>query len=104
MNAKTRDKRHDPRFATVTVPMKNLADVLAKCEQCPKTLGVTRMGRQFAVRCLREDVTSVRETLVPETAFVPPVQVPDDQTSYVIRNLGGQVGRDELTKALRAAG
>lgn len=104
MNAKTQDKRHDPRFATVTVPMKNLDDVLQKCEQCPHTLGVTRVGQQFAVRCLREHVASVREHLVPESAYVPPVQVPDDQTSYVIRNLGGQVGRDELTKALRAAG
>ncbi len=103
MNPKTQDKRHDHRFATVAIPGQSLQEVIAKAEQCKHSVGIAKMGAQFAIRCKREHLSAVRQFVMPESAFVETATFSEDKELYVLKNVP-QVGRDELSKALGQAG
>ena len=103
MNPKTLDKKHDPRYTTVSLPAKQLSEVMAKAEACSKALGIAKIGENFAIRCLREDAICIRAQLLPESAFVETATCPQDQVLFVARNVP-QVCREELTEALKKTG
>lgn len=103
MNPKTQDKRHDYRFATVPIPGLGLQEVIAKADQCKHSVGIAKMGVQFAIRCKREHLSAVRQFVMPESAFVETATFSEDKELYVLKNVP-QVGRDELSKALGQAG
>eukprot|EP00435_Cladocopium_sp_Y103_P058103 s1265_g20.t1 len=103
LNPKTVDRKHDPRYTTVAMPSKQLAEVAAKAESCANAAGVVKMGESFAIRCRREDAAGIRAQLLPESAFVETAAVPQDGQLYVARNVP-QVGREELTQALQTTG
>ena len=103
MNPKTLDKKHDPRYTTVSLPAQQLNEVLTKADSCPKALGIAKIGDSFAIRCLREDASCIRAQLLPESAFVEMAACPQDQVLFVARNVP-QVGREELTEALQKTG
>ena len=103
MNPKTLDKKHDPRYTTVSLPAKQLSEVMAKAEACSKALGIAKIGENFAIRCLREDAICIRAQLLPESAFVETATCPQDLVLFVARNVP-QVCREELTVALKKTG
>ena len=103
LNPKTPDRKHDPRFVTISLPTGLLADVLAKAESCPKAIGVAKRGEVYCIRCRREDADQMRASLMPETAFVETASFSEDQALYVLNNVP-QINRDELSDALTRAG
>jgi hypothetical protein len=103
LNPKTADRKHDPRYTTIALPAKQLSEVTAKADACPKALGVVKMGESFAIRCRREDAAGIRTQLLPESAFVETAAFPQEGNLYVAKNVP-QVGREELTQALQTTG
>ena len=103
LNPKTPDRKHDPRFVTISLPTGILTDVLAKAESCPKALGVAKRGEAYCIRCRREDADYLRAGLMPETAYVETASFTEDESLYILNNVP-QINRDELTDALARAG
>ena len=103
MNPKTADKKHDPRYTTISLPVKQLSEVIAKAETCPKAMGIAKLGEGFGIRCKREDAAEIRASLMPESACVETCAFPQDQILFVAKNVP-QVGREELTEALQKTG
>jgi hypothetical protein len=103
LNPKTPDRRHDPRFVTISLPSGKLTDVLARADSCPKAVGVAKRGEIYCIRCKREDADQLRAQLMPESAYVETASFSDDETLYSLTNVP-QVNRDELSSALAKAG
>eukprot|EP00438_Fugacium_kawagutii_P013471 Skav220350 [mRNA] locus=scaffold4342:53933:58204:- [translate_table: standard] len=103
MNPKGSDKKHDTRYGIVTLPGKNLSQVITLAESCENSLGVTLVGEHFAVRCLKQHLDQVRAKLMPESAYVEATQVEPDHQLYIMKHVG-QVGKEGLTKALQDGG
>ena len=103
MNPKTADRKHDPRFTMVSLPVKQLHEIAAKAEACPKAMGIVKIGDGFAIRCKREDAASVRAQLLPDSAYVETAAFTNDQTLYVAKHVP-QVGREALSEALQKTG
>ena len=103
LNPKTPDKKHDPRFVTISLPQGKLADVLAKAETCPKALGVAKRGEVYCIRCRREDADQLRAVLMPETAYVETASFTEEENLFTLTNVP-QINRDELNVALGRAG
>ena len=103
LNPKTPDRKHDPRFVTISLPSGLLTDVLAKAEACPRALGVAKRGEVYCIRCRREDADQLRASLMPETAYVETASFSEEETLFVLNNVP-QINRDELTVALARAG
>eukprot|EP00438_Fugacium_kawagutii_P000152 Skav223602 [mRNA] locus=scaffold493:442399:446367:+ [translate_table: standard] len=103
MSPKTALKKHDPRYVVIPVPNKQLPEVHAKIENCNEVIGIVKINDGFAVRCKREDASSVRAQLLPESAYVATASFDSNQALYMLRNVP-QVGRDELSAALSKLG
>ena len=103
LHPKTEDRRHDPRFVSILMPCKQLSEVLSKAESCADSLGVTRQGETFGVRCRREHATRVRALILPESAYVETAAVDHTEPLFIAKNVP-QVGREELTAALKQTG
>ena len=101
---KTPEKRFDPKYPVVPLPSLKFQEVVAKCNNCEKALGITRSGEHFGIRCRRSDLVIVRQFLFPETTFVDAGDIQDGMDLFVLRKLPVQVGKDELTQALAKSG
>eukprot|EP00438_Fugacium_kawagutii_P006169 Skav207457 [mRNA] locus=scaffold3545:140399:144364:+ [translate_table: standard] len=103
MSPKTNMKKHDPRYVVIPMPNKDLPDVQARAETCTEVVGIVKLNDGFAVRCKREDASTVRSQLLPESAYVETATFDADQTLFCVKNVP-QVGRDELSSALQKLG
>ena len=102
-NPRSENRKHDPRFVSIPMPAKDLSEVVSKAGMCALAVGVTKHGEGFGIRCRRENATTVRAQVLPESAFVETASFEADESLYVARNVP-QVSRDELTAALRKTG
>eukprot|EP00438_Fugacium_kawagutii_P006949 Skav203615 [mRNA] locus=scaffold935:508255:512939:- [translate_table: standard] len=100
---KSANKKHDARYIVIPMAAGSLKDIMTKAEACKEAMGVTKMGDGFAIRCKREDASSVRSQVMPETAFVAMANINHDDTLYVMKH-APMLCREELSAALRAAG
>lgn len=100
---KTPDHKHDQRYAVVNLPSKSLSDVMTKASQCEHALGIVRMGEGYGIRAKREHIAAVRNTLLPETAYVEFANVNQDEMLYIISHVP-QVTREDLDQILAKAG
>lgn len=76
---------------------------MAKAGQCSQAVGVVRMGEGFGIRTRRENISSVRSLLLPETAYVECANFDEDEDLFTISHLP-QMTRDDLDQALHQAG
>lgn len=103
LNPKNPERKHDPRFVTISLPNGHLSEVLAKAETTPRALGVAKRDEVYCIRCKREDADQLRAALMPETAYVETASFSDEETLYILSNVP-QINRDELSLALGRAG
>eukprot|EP00438_Fugacium_kawagutii_P007540 Skav228223 [mRNA] locus=scaffold43:266609:271135:+ [translate_table: standard] len=96
---KTNDRKRDPRFVAFQIASKGLAEAMQKAESFPQALGIVRMGEAFGIRCRRDDASTLRSQLSPESAYVEHVAAAEGDHMFILRNVP-QVSRDELTGAL----
>lgn len=95
------DKRPDERYAIVIIPSSNHDDALKRVKNCEKSLGLARLKDQYAVRCRKENLNTVRNAILPESAYVDMGTFASDDTLWILKNVPSQVGREDLTKALQ---
>lgn len=83
---KSIDKKPDPRFAIVQMPMLTHDQVIQRVGEVKDALGIAIVGDQdrFAIRCKREHLNGVRQELFPESVQLV---IPDFQ------NLSDGLGR-----------
>ena len=84
LNPKAPERKHDPRFVTISLPNGHLSEVLAKAETTPRALGVAKRGEVYCIRCKREDADQLRAALMPETAYVETASFSDEETLYIL--------------------
>ena len=101
LTPRTADRRHDDRYAAITMPNRSLSDMQKLAADCDKALGIVRVKDQLAIRCKREDAPQLRTILLPESAYVASATTAQDEQLWVLKHVPNVVGKAGLDEALR---
>eukprot|EP00438_Fugacium_kawagutii_P002768 Skav202252 [mRNA] locus=scaffold1417:297672:302195:- [translate_table: standard] len=94
------DRKHDERFAIITMPDHSLQEVQKKAATSDKSLGIVRVRDQFAIRCRRDNAPCLRALLLPEAAYVASDNFASDEKLWILRNVPTEIGKVGLQQAL----
>eukprot|EP00438_Fugacium_kawagutii_P031483 Skav235037 [mRNA] locus=scaffold287:159594:164108:+ [translate_table: standard] len=97
------EKRLDERYTAITIPDVSLADIQKKAASSDHALGIVRIKDQLAIRCRREHATTLRATLLPESAYVATRDFDQQDTMWLLKNIPCEIGCQGLSQALTQA-
>ena len=100
ISPKSAEKRHDDRYAVITLPNTSLGETQKKVAACDRALGIVKVRDELAIRCRREHAPHLRAALVPEAAFVATDSVNHDEQLWVLRQVPSEIGKEGLEQAL----
>lgn len=106
MQVKSHDKKHDSRFGVIALHGAKLEEALQQAASYKQALGVVQLGAKgpFAIRARREDLSSIRQHVHPQSITMQEGSFQKDSTWWVLKNVQVSTTCKDLSNALLTLG